>query len=104
MRLMILCTYNNVLGISLHMFLQLQDGGEGKTKISWTYSVDPVFSQTEEELTRFMTRFYTSYLKALEIAANSNLITSSNTTPTQDNAAIGASNSVPENATNAQAN
>ncbi|CAM6046703.1 unnamed protein product [Sphagnum compactum] len=87
-----------------HSTVQLQDGGEGKTKISWTYSVDPVFSQTEEELTKFMTGFYTSYLKSLEIAANSNLITSSNTTPTQDNAAIGASNSVPENATTAQAN
>ncbi len=101
---MILCTYNNVLGILLHMFLQLRDGGEGKTKISWTYSVDPVFSQTEEELTTFMTGFYTSYLKSLEIAANSNLITSSNTTPTQDYAAIGASNSVPETATTVQAN
>jgi hypothetical protein len=84
-----------------HSTVQVQDGGEGKTKISWTYSVDPVFSQTEEELTTFMTGFYTSYLKSLEIAANSNLSTSSNTTPTQDNAAIGASNSVPENATTA---
>lgn len=101
---MILCTYNNVLGILLHMFLQLRDGGEGKTKISWTYSVDPVFSQTEEELTTFMTGFYTSYLKSLETAANSNLITSSNTTSTQDTAAIGASYSVPENATTVQAN
>ncbi|CAM6024014.1 unnamed protein product [Sphagnum balticum] len=89
---------------SYHSTVQLRDGGEGKTKISWTYSVDPVFSQTKEQLTTFMTGFYTSYLKSLEIAANSNLVTSSNTTPTQDNAAIGASNSVPENATTAQAN
>ncbi|KAH8964054.1 hypothetical protein BDL97_04G043800 [Sphagnum fallax] len=87
-----------------HSTVQLQDGGEGKTKISWTYSVDPVFSQTKEELTTFMTGFYTSYLKSLETAANSNLITSSNTTSTQDNAAIGASYSVPENATTVQAN
>jgi len=50
--------------------LQLRDGGEGKTFVSWTYSVNPVFSQTEEQLTKFMTALYTNTLKHLETAAN----------------------------------
>jgi hypothetical protein len=50
--------------------LQLRDGGEGKTFVSWTYSVNPVFSQTEEQLTKFMTALYTNTLKRLETAAN----------------------------------
>ncbi|CAM6016938.1 unnamed protein product [Sphagnum balticum] len=50
--------------------VRLRDGGEGKTFVSWTYSVNPVFSQTEEQLTKFMTAFYTNTLKHLETAAN----------------------------------
>ncbi|CAM6063594.1 unnamed protein product [Sphagnum tenellum] len=50
--------------------VRLRDDGEGKTFVSWTYSVNPVFSQTEEQLTKFMTALYTNTLKHLETAAN----------------------------------
>lgn len=49
---------------------QLSDVGEGKkTLVDWTYEVDPVATQTHEQLTEFMIQFYTVNLKYLETAA-----------------------------------
>ena len=50
--------------------LQLGDAGEGKTWVKWTYEVDPVATQTKEELTQFMVDFYTTNLQYLETGAN----------------------------------
>ena len=49
---------------------QLSEVDEGKkTLVDWTYVVDPVATQTHQQLTEFMTQFYTENLKYLETAA-----------------------------------
>lgn len=48
----------------------MSDVDEGKkTLVDWTYEVDPVATQTHEQLTEFMIQFYTENLKYLETAA-----------------------------------
>ncbi|KAG0624721.1 hypothetical protein M758_3G269100 [Ceratodon purpureus] len=56
--------------------VQLGDAGEGKTWVKWTYEVDPVVTQTKEELTVFMVGFYTLNLQYLETGANKLVIDS----------------------------
>lgn len=49
----------------------MSDVDEGKkTLVDWTYEVDPVATQTQEQLTEFMIQFYTENLKHLETAAH----------------------------------
>ncbi|KAG0618445.1 hypothetical protein M758_4G064500 [Ceratodon purpureus] len=49
---------------------QFHDGEDGKTVVDWTYTVQPVATQTYEQFTNFMTGFYLYNLNILQSAAN----------------------------------
>jgi hypothetical protein len=63
--------------------VQLEDAGEGKTLVKWTYEVDPVATQTKENLTNFMVDFYTRNLQYLETGANK-LVAEAADSPSED--------------------
>ena len=52
----------------------MHNAGHGKTAVDWTYTVDPVATQTRAELTSFMTTFYSYNLSILQSAANASTI------------------------------
>jgi hypothetical protein len=52
----------------------MHNAGHGKTAVDWTYTVDPVATQTRAELTSFMTSFYSYNLSILQSAAKASTI------------------------------
>lgn len=50
--------------------VQFRDVGNGKSFVDWTYTVQPVATQTRELFTSFMTGFYLYNLNILQSAAN----------------------------------
>lgn len=50
--------------------VQFRDAGNGKTGVDWTYTVEPVATQTHEQFTTFMRGFYLYNLNILQSAAN----------------------------------
>lgn len=61
--------------VVLNFGVQMRDAGHGKTAVDWTYTMDPVATQTRAELTSFMTSFYSYNLNILQSAANASTVT-----------------------------
>lgn len=49
--------------------VRLGEAGEGQCWVSWTYEVDPVQTQRQGDITKFMSEFYKGNLKYLEEGA-----------------------------------
>lgn len=50
--------------------IQFREMERGKTFVDWTYTVQPVATQTREQFTKFMAGFYLYNLNILQSAAN----------------------------------
>lgn len=60
--------------VVINFGVQMRNAGQGKTAVDWTYTMDPVATQTRAELTSFMTSFYSYNLSILQSAANASTI------------------------------